>query len=79
MSIQEYISIAEKSNQENVEKDNGEQDNNASEEEVVEEICKSDYDEFTDRYQKMDNDRKWKLATGKIVEDSLYKYSPHFK
>ncbi|CAI2165885.1 18039_t:CDS:10 [Funneliformis geosporum] len=55
-------------------KDHGEQDNNANEEEVVEEMCMSDYDEFTDRYQKMDNDKKWELTTGKIVEDGLYEF-----
>nr|CAG8591259.1 5354_t:CDS:2 [Entrophospora candida] len=35
------------------------QDDNANDKEVVEEIQNSDYDKFTERYQKMDNDRKW--------------------
>ncbi|CAJ0641943.1 2033_t:CDS:10 [Entrophospora sp. SA101] len=57
----EYISTAERSNQENVEKGG----------EVMEEMQNSDYEEFMERYKKMDNDREWKLMTGRIVEDKI--------
>lgn len=33
-----------------------------------------DYDKFTGEFQKLENDKKWDLSTGKIVEDELYKF-----
>ncbi|CAG8547968.1 13436_t:CDS:2, partial [Funneliformis caledonium] len=75
----EYISTAEDSNQEDVKNDYGKQDDNANNKEVVEEMQNTDYENFTERYQNMDNDRKWKLTTGKIVEDSLYEFGMRCK
>ncbi|SRR6266542_1193170 len=33
-----------------------------------------DYDDFTEKYCKMDDNKKWVLTTGTVVEDALYEF-----
>ncbi|CAG8719890.1 1354_t:CDS:2, partial [Funneliformis mosseae] len=63
----EYISTDVDYNQKDFKNDYGKQDGN------VEEMKNSDYENFTERYQNMDNDRKWKLTT-ELNEIKEYKY-----
>ena len=32
------------------------------------------YQQFTDKYQKIPQESKWTLSTGKVVEDALYAF-----
>ena len=33
-----------------------------------------DYDRFTSTFNRMENEKKWILSTGKVIEDELHKF-----
>ncbi|CAJ0833909.1 12859_t:CDS:2, partial [Entrophospora sp. SA101] len=47
---------------------------NGSEEDLLKEMDESNMIEFKNTFQKMDNDKKWFLRSGRCVEDELYAF-----
>ena len=61
----EYVQIKPDEENLNVEKVNSDD---------VIQMTSSAYQQFADKYQKIPNEGKWTLKTGKIVEDTLYTF-----